>query len=59
MFFDLFEVIVLNFNDYEKNVKEFIVNRGKIDEEIAQEEEEEEPSSKVEIEINDNYIFEI
>ena len=52
------EVIILNFNNYEKNVKEFIVNRGKIDEEIAQEEEEEEESSKVEIEI-DNYIFEI
>ena len=50
------EIIILNFNNYEKDVKECIIEREKIDVEIANEEEEE--SEKIEIEIGDTYLAE-
>ena len=49
------EVIILTFNDYDKDVKECIIDRGKIDEEKAKEEE----PSKLEISINGGYAIEI
>ena len=49
-------IIILNFNKYEENVKECIIDREKFDVEIAKEEEEE--PEKVEIEIGGNYLAE-
>ena len=51
------EIIILNFYNYEKDVKECIEERERIDVELANKKEEE--PSKIEIEINENYTVEI
>ena len=52
------EIIILNFNGYEKNIRESIVDRERFDIEEANKKEEDQ-SKKIEIEINENYIVEI
>ena len=49
------EIIILDCHNFGKDVKEEIVERGKVDIEIANAKEE---PSKFEIEIDDNYITE-
>ena len=51
------EIIILNFCNFEKDVKKCIEERERIDVELANEKEEE--PSKIEIEINENYTVEI
>ena len=51
------EIIILNFCNYEKNVRESIIDRERIDVEIANSKERN--PSKIEIEINDGYTFEV
>ena len=51
------EIIILNFNDYEKDIRENIIDRERID--IEEANEERESTSKIEIEIGDNYVVEV
>ena len=51
------EIIILNFCNYEKDVKERIIERGEIEVEKANEKEKE--PSKIEITIDENYTVEI
>ena len=47
------EIIILNFNDYEKDTRENIIDRERIDSGTSNEEED---SKEIEIEIADNYV---
>ena len=50
------EIIILNFNEYEKNIRDNISERERFDSIIANAEED---PKKIEIEIADNYTFEV